>query len=179
VVVLWERNKITMKRITLLLISTLIAGSTLTAQTIETERLYQKYRGEKGVVSIWLPGFVMKFAATVGDLEGPEEDFLRSIRSIRVLTIEEPERFPGVNFTREADVRSGRNGYQVMMQVTDSGEDILIMGRERRGKLKDMLILVGGDDNVMVHIKGRMNADMIGSIAAIAGVDNFDQLSQL
>ncbi len=168
-----------MKRITLLLISILIAGTTLTAQTIETERLYQKYRGEKGVVSVWLPGFVMKFAASVGDLEGAEAEFLRSIRSIRVLTIDDPERFPGVNFTKEADITPGRNGYQVMVQVCADGEDILILGRERRGKLKDMLVLVGGEDNVMVHIKGRMHADMISSIAAIAGVDNLDQLSQL
>jgi len=160
----------------------ILAALTITilssAQTFETEKLYQKYRGEKGVVSLYIPGFVMKFAASVADLDYPEEQFIRSIRSVRVLTIEESDRFPDVNFTREANITSGRNGYEVLVQVSDGTEDILIMGRERRGKLKDMIILVGGDDNVMVQIKGRLNADIVSSIAGIAGIDNL-KLSQL
>jgi hypothetical protein len=141
--------------------------------------LYQKYRGEEGVVSIWLPGIAMKLAASIADLEHEEAAFLRSIRSMRVLTIDNNELYPGVNFVREANIHSGRNGYEVLVQVTSDGEDVLILGKEKQGKLKDMLILVGGEDNVMVHIKGRMHADMIGSLAQIAGVENISQVVNL
>lgn len=158
-----------MKKLLALSIAILLAGATLSAQTIETERIYQKYRGEKGVVSLWLPGIVMRLAANIAELEPAEAAFLRSIRSIRLLTIDNNDLYPDVNFIREARITPGRNGYEVMMQVTSDGEDVMILGRERNGKLKDMLVLVGGDDNVMVHIKGRLNADMIGAVAQIAG----------
>ena len=168
-----------MRYLVTLSIAILFTGSTLSAQTLASEMLYQKYRGEEGVVSIWLPGIAMKLAASVADLDHEEAAFLRSIRSMRVLTIEDNELFPGVNFVREANIHSGRNGYEVLVQVTSDGEDVLILGREKQGKLKDMLILVGGEDNVMVHIRGRMHADMIGSLAEIAGVENVSQLVNL
>lgn len=168
-----------MKKLIILTIVIITGASTLSAQSFATEKLYQKYRGEQGVISIWIPGLAMKLAASIADLDREEEAFLRSIKSIRVLTIDDQSLYPGVNFTREANITNPRNGYQVMLEVNDSGEDIMILGREKNGKLKDMLILVGGSDNVMVHIKGRMNADMIGSIAQIAGLDQIDSLSQL
>lgn len=161
-----------MKKLLTLSIAILLAGTTLSAQTIETERLFQKYRGEQGVVSLWIPGIVMRLAANIADLEPAEAAFLRSIRSIRLLTIDDPDLYPGVNFINEAHITSGRNGYEVMMQVNSDGEDVMILGRERNGRLKDMLVIVGGDDNVMVHIKGRLNADMIGAVAEIAGKDH-------
>lgn len=168
-----------MRKIIALSITILFIATTLSAQTLATERLYQKYRGGEGVVSIWIPGALMKFAASVADLEAEEEALLRSIRSIRVLTIEDTSRYPGVNFTREANIKNPGNGYQILVQVSDSGEDVLILGREKRGKLKDLLVLVGGNDNVLVHIKGRLNADMMGSIAQVAGLNEIESLSQL
>lgn len=157
-------------------IAVLFASTNLSSQTLATEILYQKYKGEEGVVSIWLPGIAMKFAASVADLEYEEDAFLRSIRSLRVLTIEDNELYPDVNFVREANIYSPSNGYHVLVQITSDGEDVMILGKEKRGKLKDMLILVGGKDNVMVHIKGRMDADMIGSLAQIAGMEQLGQL---
>lgn len=168
-----------MKKITILSILLILAGGLVSAQTIQTERLYQKYRGEKGVISIWIPGVAMKLAASIADLEYEEEQFLRSIRSIRVLTIDDPSLFPDVNFTKEAHIEPGKNGYEVMVQVSDGKEDVLIMGREKNGKLKDLLVLVGGEDNVMVQIKGRLNSDMLASLAQIAGLEDVESLSQL
>lgn len=168
-----------MKKITILSILLILAGGLVSAQTIQTERLYQKYRGEKGVISIWIPGVAMKLAASIADLEYEEEQFLRSIRSIRVLTIDDPSLFPDVNFTKEAQIEPGKNGYEVMVQVSDGKEDVLIMGREKNGKLKDLLVLVGGEDNVMVQIKGRLNSDMLASLAQIAGLEDVESLSQL
>lgn len=160
-------------------IALLFLGTIVSAQSIETEILYQKYRGEEGIISLWIPGIAMKLAASIADLEVEEEALLRSIKSLRVLTIEDTDLYPDVNFTKEVDFKPGRNGYQLLMQVTEGGEDVMILGREKGGKLKDILVLVGGEENVMVHIKGRMNADMIGSISNIAGLDNIHSLNKL
>jgi hypothetical protein len=157
----------------------LFLSTVVSAQTLGTELLYQKYKGEEGIISIWLPGIAMKLAASIADLDEEEDDLLRSIRSLRVLTIEDNSLYPDVNFAKEVKIKPGKNGYQVLIEVSDGNEDVLILGKEKKGKLKDILILVGGDDNVMVHIKGRMNTDMIESIAQVAGLDQVDLLSNL
>ncbi len=167
-----------MKRL-IFILSIVLAGVTLSAQTIGTNNLYQKYRGQKGVVSLYLPGFVMKFAANIADLDEEEDELLRSVRSIRVLTIEDTEKFQGVNFVKESRIKPGQGGFETLIQVCEDGEDVLIMGKEKRGKLKELLVVVGGDENVLVHIRGRMNADMLGSISNIAGLDDLDFTSQL
>lgn len=168
-----------MKRTIILLLAIIISFGAVNAQSIKTGQLYHKYKGEEGVVSIWLPGIAMRLAASIADLEQEERQFLRSIRSLRVLTIENNDLYPDVNFVREAGLEGGKMGYKVLVEVHSDNEDVTILGREKNGKLKDMLVLVGGSDNVMVHIKGKMNADMIGSIAQIAGVEKTEILTSL
>ena len=166
-------------RRTIFILCILMAGATLSAQTIGTNSLYQKYKGQKGVVSLYLPGFVMKFAANIADLDAGEDELLRSVRSIRVLTIDDAERFPDANFVTEARMKPGQGGFDTLLEVHEDGENVMILGKQKKGKLRELLVLVGGDENVMVHIRGRMNADILGSISNIAGLDDFDFTSQL
>lgn len=168
-----------MKKICTLLMVAAVASSAIFAQGIKTEMLYQKYKGEEGVISVWIPGFAMRLVSGLADLEADEEAFLNSIRSLRVLTIENKGLYPETNFVKEAGIEGAIKGYEMLIEIHDGGEDITIMGREKNGKLKDMLVLVGGEDNVMVHIKGRMNADIIGSAARIAGIDSNIVLTSL
>ncbi len=168
-----------MKRIVTITIAILVCSATLSAQSFSTTALYEKYRGEEGIISIWVPGFAVKLAASIADLDGAEADLLRSIRSVRVLTIEDTDLYPDVNFTKEVDFKPGTNGYQLLVQVNDSGQDIMILGKQKDDKLKNLLILVGGEDNVMVHIRGRRNADMAGTIAQLAGADHISSLTKL
>lgn len=168
-----------MRRIIIISIALFTLTTTIAAQSLATERLYQKYRGERGVISLYLPGAFLKIASRIADLEGPERDLLRSVRSMRVLTIEDAARFPEANFVKEAKLNAHNGAYQVLVEVHDGTEDVLIMGRVKNGKMKDMLVLVGGSENVMVHIKGRVDADMMGALASIAGAEGISQLSSL
>ena len=47
----------------------LIFGISLYAQPAGFDRLYYEYKGEEGVVALRVPGFVMKLAASVADLD--------------------------------------------------------------------------------------------------------------
>lgn len=108
-----EPNHYIMKR-TIFVLSILIAGIMLSAQTIGTNNLYQKYKGEKGVISIYIPGFAIRLAGSIADLDREERKLLRSIKSVRILTIEDQERFKGVNFAREAKIKPGQGGFKMI-----------------------------------------------------------------
>lgn len=143
----------------------------LFAQPAGFNDLYYDYKGEEGVVALKIPGFVMKLAGAIADLDGPERDLLRSLRSVTVLTIEENHLYPGVNFTEDVNLKDMGKGYHLMLEVHDGDEDVIIAAREKKGKIRDLIVVVGGDENVLVHVRGRMESDLLENLSEVAGVD--------
>ena len=162
--------------LSLLIIS---SGLTLFAQPAGFDRLYYQYKGEEGVVALKIPGFVMKLAASIADLDREEKALLKSLRSVTVLTIEEEHLYPDVNFTEEINFSKLNNGYLLLLEVHDEDEDVIIAAREKNGKLRDLIVVVGGDDNVLVHVRGRMDSDLLENLAEVAGVDELHFTAQL
>jgi len=164
-----------------LLLSAIILtfGISLFAQPAGFDRLYYQYKGEEGVVALRIPGFVMKLAGSIADLDHEEKVLLRSLRSVTVLTIDETDLYPGVNFTEEINFHRMRDGYQLLMEVHDGEEDVIIAAREKNGKIRDLIVVVGGDDNVLVHVRGRMDSDLLENLAGVAGVNELRFTAQL
>ena len=162
-----------------LILSLLIVsfGMTLLAQPAGFDRLYYEYKGEEGVVALRIPGFVMKLAGAIADLDHEEKALLKSLRSVTVLTIEEQNLYPGVNFTDEINLSADH--YQLLMEVHEEDEDVLIAAREKNGKLRDLIVVIGGDENVLVHVRGRMDSDLLENLAGVAGVDELHFTAQL
>jgi len=152
---------------------------TLFAQPVGINSLYYDYKGEEGVVALRIPGFVMKLAGSIADLDGPEKALLRSLKSVTVLTIEENHLYPGVNFTEEVDVSNMRGGYKLLLEIHEGDEDVIIAAREKNGKIRDLIVVVGGDDNVLVHVKGRMESNLLENLSEIAGIDELHFTAQL
>jgi hypothetical protein len=157
----------------------LIFGISLYAQPAGFDRLYYEYKGEEGVVALRVPGFVMKLAASMADLDREEKALLKSLRSVSVLTIEEDHLYPGVNFTEEINLSNMKGGYKMLLEVHDGDEDVIIAAREKNGKMRDLIVVVGGDDNVLVHVRGRMDSDLLENLAGVAGVEELHFTAQL
>jgi len=162
--------------LSLLIIST---GLTLFAQPAGFDRLYYQYKGEEGVVALRIPGFVMKLAGSIADLDREEKALLKSMRSVTVLTIEETDLYPDVNFTEEINLSNLKSGYKILMEVHEGDEDVIIAAREKNGKLRDLIVVVGGDDNVLVHVRGRMDSNLLENLADVAGVDELHITARL
>ena len=159
-----------MKKLIISSIVILFAVS-LYAQPKSIDQLYYNYKGEEGVVALRIPGFVMKLAGSIADLDHNERQLLRSMRSITVLTIEDKDLYQDVNFTEEVDLSRMKGEYHLLLEVHDGDEDVMIIAREKNGKIRDLIVLVGGDENVMVHVRGRMNSNLLESLADVAGID--------
>jgi hypothetical protein len=163
------QTKIMKKLILASIVILLTAG--LMAQPTGYHRVYHTYRGEKGVVAIYVPGFLMRFVGVCADLDPQERQLLRCMRSLTVLTIEEEHLYPDVNFVQEMDVQRMTGDYQLMMEVHDGDEEVIIAAREKRGYITDLIVVVGGSENVLVHVRGRMKADMLEELAGATGID--------
>jgi len=168
----------TMKKL-ILTITALVFAVALFAQPAGYNNVYQTYKGEKGVVSIHVPGFLLRFAGMCAGLDGEERQLVRCLRSVTVLTIEDTHRYPGVNFAQEMDHTRMRGEYNLLMEVHDGGEDIIIAAREKRGKIRDLIVVVGGEENTLVHVRGRLKSDLLKQLGKVSGVEELQITAEI
>lgn len=124
---------------------------------------FVKYGHRKGVTSITVPGFVVRLAARIGDLEKEERELLRSIDKVKVLAVENPRANEDINLHAEFYHKMNKEGqYEELMHVRDDHESVTIFGKMTEADvIREMVILTGGDDNVLVYLKGHFRADML------------------
>jgi hypothetical protein len=167
-----------MKRITIASL-TLLFSISLFAQPAGYHRIYNTYKGEEGVTSIRVPGCLMKFAGMCAGLDHDERELVRCLKSVSVLTIDDMHLYPGVNFAEEMDHTRMKGEYKLLLEVHDGDEDVIIAAREKRGKITDLIIVVGGEDNTLVHVRGRMKSDLLKDLAKVSGIEELQLTTKI
>jgi len=163
----------------LLSLVVLAIGSGIFAQSGDINRLYYTYQGESDVISMYIPGFLCRLAANLGDLEEEEEILLRSIKSIKLLVVENDWINERVNFVDEINLNRRNSDYVEMLTVHEADQDVLILGRKKGEIIRDLVIIVGGEENVMVSIKGRLDADMLYALSGVTGIEQTKYTKEL
>ncbi len=132
----------------------------------EVTKAYTKYRHHEGVTSMTIPGWVIRLASRMGDMENEERELLQSIHKVRILTIEDDDLNARVNLHKEFYKNISENTeLEELMAVREDGEQVTIFGKADDEVIHEMIILVGGNDNALIHIKGNFRPEMVASIA--------------
>jgi hypothetical protein len=126
---------------------------------------FHKYGNEEGVVKVSVPGWVISLGASFADLSKEERKLVRSLDKVKVLTIEDPELNSRVNFYKEyyQEIRS-KNGYEDLVMVRENNDDVGILGKFEGERVKELIILIGGEENTIVYLKGDIHPDMLKEI---------------
>ncbi len=99
---------------------------------------------------------------------------LTSLSGIRVLTVEDPELNKTLDFYAELEKEGffKNNGYEVLMEVTEPNEVVRFLAKDAgNGKLSDLLLVVGGDENTLISISGIIDPENIGKITGALNID--------
>ena len=109
--------------------------------------------------------------------EGELEGSLGNIKRVRIIAQEKEFKEAGViNFMDEMG-KMEFNEYKELMMVKEPDQEVLILAREDDGKLAELLILVGGDDNVLVSVEGRFTMKDLASLSVLKGIAEMDSLN--
>ena len=160
-----------MKRVTLFLLAMAIPALMM-AQNDAIDKLINKYKGQEGVtvVNIGPELFQMVKGMEIEDLK--DQDIpLDKISSVRILTIEDNEELSNVNFYDELKKDFDVSNLQEVMTVDDGGEVVRMWMRNDGGNVQEFLLIVGGDDNVLIHITGDFNMSDLEGLAESFGDD--------
>ncbi len=162
----------------LILVLALILPLALFAQKDPVDKLFSKYANQKGFTTVNISGKLLGFAAQIDTGDETTKDLLSGLKGIRVLSVEDDELNKKIDFYKEleADGFFKNNDFEVLMEVTEENEVVRFLARDAgNGKISDLLLVVGGDDNALISISGIIDPENIGKITKAVNIDVGDK----
>ncbi len=131
------------------------------------DRLFNKYAHKDGITTVNISGKMLSLANEVRDSSNHKADILAKLSGIRILSVENKELNKDLNFYKELDANGffKKNGYEALMEVTEKNETVRFYGKEGdKGRFVELLLVVGGNDNTLISIRGIIDPKDIGKI---------------
>lgn len=131
------------------------------------DKLFNKYANRDGFTTVNISGKLLSFASKFDDSKSKKTEMLAKLSGIRILSVENKDLNKDLNFYKEleADGFFKNHNYEVLMEVTEKNEVVRFYGRSgEKGMLSELLLVVGGDDNTLISIRGVIDPDDIGKI---------------
>ncbi len=154
-----------MKRV-FLIILTVAFPAFLMAQNSAVDKIFNKYKGKEGITTVQISPelFQIVKAMEIEDVEAHDIPFDK-ISSVKILTIEDSESWKDVNFYDEIRNDLDVSKFAEVMTVDDGGETVRMWMKADNATVSEFLLIVGGDDNVLIYITGNFNLNELEGLA--------------
>jgi len=154
-----------MKRLVLIIL-TVAFPALMMAQNSAVDKLFAKYQGKKGITTVSISPELFQMVNAMGIEEIEEQDFpLDKVASVKILTIEDEEGYENVNFYEEIKNDLDVNDFAEVMTVNDGEEVVRMWMKVDQKTVSEFLLIVGGDDNVLIYITGSFDMDDLDDLA--------------
>jgi len=138
----------------------------LMAQNSAVDKLFNKYKGKEGVTTVQISPELFQIVKAMEIEEIDEHDIpFDKIASVKILTIEDEEEWDGVNFYKEIQKDLDVSDFAEVLTVDDGGETVRMWMKADKAKVSEFLLIVGGDDNVLIYITGNFNLNDLEGLA--------------
>jgi hypothetical protein len=136
------------------------------AQNSAVDKLFAKYQGKQGVTTVSISPELFQMVNAMGIEELEEQDLpLDKVASVKILTIEDEEGWEDVNFYNEIKKDLEVDDFEEVMTVDDGGEVVRMWMKVDKKTVSEFLLIVGGDDNVLIYITGNFNMNDLEELA--------------
>ena len=158
----------------LILLIAIVLPMAVLAQKTPVDKLFEKYANQKGFTTVNISGKLLGFASQIETGNDDASELLSSLSGIRVLTVEDDELNKKIDFYSELE-KDGffkNNNFEVLMEVTEDDEIVRFLAKDAGGgKISDLLLVVGGDENTLVSISGIIDPASINKITKTLDID--------
>lgn len=167
------------------LIITILLPFGLLAQNSAIDKLFEKYESKDGFTTVNISGKLLSMVSQLENNDSESAEILNNISRIRVLTVDNDELNEKINFITELKqnptFKQLTKEYELLMDVKESDQHVKMLIKPANGdKISELLLIVGGDDNTIVVIKGMMGFNdiaQIGKTVKIGGIDHLKNIS--
>lgn len=161
----------------LIFILAVVLPMAVLAQKSPVDKLFEKYANQKGFTTVNISGKLLGFASQIETGDQATTDILSELKGIRILTVEDDELNKKLDFyvELENDGFFRNNQFEVLMEVTEEDEVVRFLAKDAgNGKISDLILVVGGDDNALISITGMIDPKNIGKITKTLDIDMGD-----
>lgn len=169
-------NKKAMKKLILILVLLLTAAmfTQTVAQKTPVDRLFEKYANKEGFTTVNISGKLLGLAGKMDSGDQAASEMISKLDGIKILTVENPAITGKLDFYAELE-KDGffkNNNYEVLMEVTDATEVVRFLAKDgEKGKLSELLLVVGGDNSTLISISGIIDPENIGKITSTLNIN--------
>ena len=146
------------------------------AQSKPISDLFDKYQGKDGFTTVIVNEDAFKLISNMEKTEGELKQPLTRIRKVRVLAQDDDSVGAGLNFYDELQGSMDFSVYKELVVVKESDQDVRVLARDSNGRLSELLVIVGGDDNVLVWIEGDFTLEELSQLSQLGGIEGLDIL---
>ena len=112
-----------------------------------------------------MSGFVSDFMIDVKAKNPNEKEFLQAV--------ENDDLNARINLHDEFNEKINRNSdFEELMTVRSDDEQVTIFGNVNNDVISEMVVLVGGSENVLVYIRGEIDPDLINRTVNLSDSHN-------
>jgi len=148
------------------------------------DKLFDKYSGKEGYTSVYISKYMFDmFRDQSADAKTQEDvgQIISKLNCIKILaTDDDPSTPTPVSLYQEIMKVLPPAAYKEIMVIKDNNQDVKFYAREVKGKVAELLMVVGGkDENVLISIQGEIDMKNISKLASSMNIEGMENLEKM
>lgn len=140
--------------------------------------VFDQYAGKEGFTTVNITGELFKMLIEMDQSCKHQKNLSTQINEIKILAQEEGSS-SDANFHELIYNKMNRDEYKELLTVRESDAKVNILAKEDNGIITEFLLIVSGDENVLISIKGNIVLNELGDLAESIDMKGFEMLKML
>lgn len=151
--------------------------STVSAQNDAVDRFFSKYLDHDDFTAVVISPKMFNMMAS--GLEGNDEtefkEVIKNIKSLKILTANDKDQ----KYFKEFINKLPKSEYEVLLEVREKGQNIKFYTRESGNQVTELLLLIGGEEFVMMCFGGNLDLNKISKLAKGMNINGAEHLMKV
>lgn len=140
--------------------------------------VFNQYAGKEGFTTVNISGELFKMLMDMQPDSIHRKKMTTEINEIKILAQDDKEK-SDVDFHELIYNKLNKKDFKELLMVKDGKDNVNILAKETGGYITEFLLIASGDDNVLIHIKGKIVLNELSTLAESIDLKGFDMLKML
>jgi hypothetical protein len=150
------------------------------------DKLFDKYSGTEGITSVYISKYMFDMFRNDQSVPKTEEESMNQVISklngIKILVTDDDPATPiPVNLYQEIMKVLPTSAYKEIMVVKENDQDIKFFVKEEKGRVAELLMVIGGKtkESVLISIQGDIDMKNISKLAKGMNIEGMNNLEKM
>lgn len=152
------------------------------AQNDAVSTLFQSYANDDSFTKVSISSKMFQLFTHIEGDDKEEKEILEAIAGLSGMKILSKNDITNGRELYKRAVKTSSAHYEELMSVKDGDEDLTFFIREKAGKVEELLMLTGGENNFMIlSLFGDIDLNKVAQLSrslSIGGMDKLDKLEE-